>query len=58
MDRENKMILSEKQFRAVIESKFKIEISNENFKKLMNKVPKDENGMVKYVQFMSNFDSR
>ena len=52
------MKLSDKQFRAVIESKFKIELSEEVFKSLLKKVPVDDNGMVKYVEFMSNFDSR
>ena len=52
------MVISEKQFRAVIESKFKVDLSEDSFKKLMLKVPLDENGLVKYVEFMSNFDSR
>eukprot|EP00795_Rhopilema_esculentum_P012732 gene12732-3457_t len=58
LDRDNTMKLSDKQFRAVIESKFKIELSEEVFKSLLKKVPVDDNGMVKYVEFMSNFDSR
>jgi len=58
IDRSNSMVISEKQFRAVIESRFKVDLSEESFKKLMEKVPLDENGMVKYVEFMSTFDSR
>ena len=52
------MVISAKQFRAVIESRFKVDLSDESFKKLMKNVPLDRNGMVKYVDFMSSFDSR
>lgn len=52
------MVIAEKQFRAIIESRFRIELGDDSFKKLMKKVPVDENGMVKYVEFMGKFDSR
>ena len=52
------MLLSEKQFRAVIESKLKLAINDDAFKILMRRVPIDEKGMIKYVEFMTKFDSR
>eukprot|EP00794_Sanderia_malayensis_P016835 gene16835-18533_t len=58
IDRANTMKLLPSQFRAVIESKFKFEVSDAAFKNLMKSVPVDDHGMVKYVEFMSRFDSR
>ena len=52
------MVLSPKEFRAVIESKLHLTLKEDEFIKLLDKVPLDENGMIKYAEFMTRFDTR
>ena len=51
-------ILSQEEFRAAIESKFGLEMSDERFRSMLDRMPLDEEGNVKYADFMAQFDTR
>lgn len=51
-------VISQQEFRAAIESKFNFDLSDEEFEAFMDRVPMDDEGQVKYAQFMAQFDSR
>ena len=50
--------ISQEEFRAAMESRFNLEISDAQFEGLIDKVPLDEEGNVKYAEFMAQFDTR
>ncbi|XP_063314192.1 EF-hand calcium-binding domain-containing protein 6-like [Pelobates fuscus] len=58
IDKLNRNIISQEEFRAAIESRFGVEITDEDFELLLDSIPLDEDGNVKYSQFMAMFDSR
>ncbi|XP_078252932.1 EF-hand calcium-binding domain-containing protein 6 [Rhinoraja longicauda] len=51
-------IISQQEFRAAIESRFGVEITDEEFELLIDRIPLDEDGNIRYPQFMALFDSR
>ncbi|XP_072038422.1 EF-hand calcium-binding domain-containing protein 6-like [Amphiura filiformis] len=51
-------VISQQEFRAAIESKFNFDLNEAEFEAFMDKVPLDDEGQVKYAQFMLQFDSR
>uniref|UniRef100_UPI00398F3BE9 EF-hand calcium-binding domain-containing protein 6 n=1 Tax=Pristiophorus japonicus TaxID=55135 RepID=UPI00398F3BE9 len=51
-------VISQQEFRAAIESRFGVEITDEEFELLIDRISLDEDGNVQYPQFMAMFDSR
>ncbi|XP_053556230.1 EF-hand calcium-binding domain-containing protein 6-like [Bombina bombina] len=58
IDKYNRNVVSQQEFRAAIESRFGVEITDEDFEQLLDRMPLDEDGNVKYPHFMAMFDSR
>ncbi|XP_069487607.1 EF-hand calcium-binding domain-containing protein 6-like [Ambystoma mexicanum] len=58
IDKLERNIISQQEFRAAIESRFGLEITDEEFELLLDRIPLDEDGNVRYPQFMAMFDSR
>ncbi|XP_069055700.1 EF-hand calcium-binding domain-containing protein 6-like [Pleurodeles waltl] len=58
IDKLERNIISQQEFRAAIESRFGLEITEEEFELLLDRIPLDEDGNVRYPQFMAMFDSR
>ena len=57
IDRRDSGLLTQQQFRAAIEGRFELNMSEQEFDQFLKKVPIDSDGMVKYVEFMSKFDT-
>ena len=57
IDRRDTGLLTQQQFRAAIEGRFDLNMSDADFDLLLTKVPLDHDGMVRYVEFMSKFDT-
>lgn len=58
IDRLGLDILSQEEFRAAIESKFGVEMTDKQFRSMLDGVPLDEDGNVKYSEFMAQFDTK
>lgn len=58
IDRLGTDVISQEEFRAAIESRFSIEMSDDQFKNLVDHVPLTSDGDVKYAEFMAQFDTR
>jgi Ca2+-binding EF-hand superfamily protein len=58
IDRGGEGLVSQEQFRAAIECRFELGMSDEEWEKFLNTVPMDSEGKVQYVQFMSRFDTK
>lgn len=58
IDRLGMEVISPEEFRAAIESRFELEMNDTQFKSLMDRVPQDEEGSVRYADFMSQFDTK
>nr|XP_048703908.1 EF-hand calcium-binding domain-containing protein 6-like isoform X4 [Caretta caretta] len=58
IDRLEREVISQQEFQAAIESRFGVEITDEEFELLLDRIPLDEDGNVRYPQFMAMFDSR
>nr|XP_015201388.1 PREDICTED: EF-hand calcium-binding domain-containing protein 6-like isoform X1 [Lepisosteus oculatus] len=58
IDKFDRRIISQQEFRAAIESRFSMEIDDDEFEQLLDRLPLDEEGNVQYLQFMAAFDSR
>ncbi|XP_075053076.1 EF-hand calcium-binding domain-containing protein 6-like [Mixophyes fleayi] len=58
IDKFKRNIISQQEFRAAIESRFSVEITDEDFEQLLDRIPLDEDGNVRYSHFMAMFDSR
>ena len=50
--------ISQEEFRAAIESRFNLEMNDMQFRGLIDRVPLDSEGNVKYADFMAQFDTR
>lgn len=57
IDRKDSGLLTQQQFRAAVEGRFELNMSDQEFEAFLKKVPIDNDGMVKYVEFMSKFDT-
>ena len=51
-------VVSQEEFRAAIESRFDLEMTDDQFRSLVDHVPLDEEGNVRYADFMAQFDTR
>ncbi|TRY84935.1 hypothetical protein DNTS_004026 [Danionella cerebrum] len=58
IDKFNKGAVSKEEFRAVMESRFGLEISEPQFEQLLDRLPLDRHGNVQYPIFMAAFDTR
>ncbi|XP_053314267.1 EF-hand calcium-binding domain-containing protein 6-like [Spea bombifrons] len=58
IDKFSRNVISQQEFRAAIESRFGVEITDEDFEQLLDRIPLDEDGNVQYPHFMAMFDSR
>ncbi|XP_074648527.1 EF-hand calcium-binding domain-containing protein 6-like [Tubulanus polymorphus] len=51
-------VITQEEFRAAIESKFDLEMTDDEFRSFVDKVPLTDDGLVKYGDFMSLFDTK
>nr|XP_039247423.1 EF-hand calcium-binding domain-containing protein 6-like [Styela clava] len=58
IDKHHQDIISQQEFRAAIESRFQIEVSDSEFEMFMENVPLDKDGNVRYPDFMAQFDAK
>ncbi|XP_073721570.1 EF-hand calcium-binding domain-containing protein 6 isoform X2 [Misgurnus anguillicaudatus] len=58
IDKFNKGIITQEEFRAAFESRFGLEISDPQFEQLLDRLPLDHRGNVQYPIFMATFDTR
>jgi len=58
IDRIGQDVISQEEFRAAIESRFGIEMTDEQFRNLIDHIPITADGDVKYAEFMAQFDTR
>lgn len=58
LDRFNLGYVSQEEFRAAMESRFGWELSDVQFDCMTEKLPLDEDGNVKYREFMKQFDTK
>lgn len=49
--------ISKQEFRAAIESHFSIELTDSDFEEFLREVPKDSLDRIKYLDFMTKFDT-
>ncbi|KAH9502531.1 hypothetical protein Btru_068907 [Bulinus truncatus] len=50
--------ISQEEFRAAIESRFNLNLTDDQFESFIDRVPLDEDGNVLYPKFMQQFDAR
>ncbi|XP_041364639.1 EF-hand calcium-binding domain-containing protein 6-like [Gigantopelta aegis] len=58
IDKLGQDVISQEEFRAALESRFDMPLTDPQFRSFMDRVPLDEDGNVKYVQFMQFFDTK
>ncbi|XP_026059644.1 EF-hand calcium-binding domain-containing protein 6 [Carassius auratus] len=58
IDKLNKGTVGKEEFRAAVESRFGLEISDPEFEQLLDRLPLDRHGNVQYPIFMAAFDTR
>lgn len=51
-------VINQEEFRAAMESRFNLTLTDEQFENFVDRVPLDEDGYVKYTEFMQQFDTR
>lgn len=51
-------VISQEEFRAAIESRFQLTLNDDQFDSFIDRVPLDEEGNVRYSEFMQQFDTR
>ena len=51
-------VVSQQEFRAIIESRFNLGLSDAEFEAFLDRVPFDDEGNVKYHDFMGQFDTK
>ncbi|XP_045213857.1 EF-hand calcium-binding domain-containing protein 6-like isoform X3 [Mercenaria mercenaria] len=51
-------VISQEEFRAAMESRFNLTLTDEQFDGFVDRIPLDEDGNVKYTDFMQQFDTR
>ena len=57
IDRNKTNTISKQEFRAAIESHFGIELTDSEFESFVSHVPKDISQKIRYLDFMTKFDS-
>ena len=50
--------ISQEEFRAAIESRFSFDMTDDQFGMFMDRVPLDDEGLVRYPEFMAQFDTQ
>ncbi|XP_048852401.1 EF-hand calcium-binding domain-containing protein 6 isoform X4 [Brienomyrus brachyistius] len=58
LDKYGKKTVSQEEFRAVLESRFQLVMTDPQFEQLLDSLPLDEDGNVQYALFMAPFDTR
>ncbi|KAM4035111.1 EF-hand calcium-binding domain-containing protein 6-like isoform 2-T2 [Anomaloglossus baeobatrachus] len=58
VDKNNLQTVSQKDFREILERRFSIKVTDEEFSYLMEKLPINHLGDIRYLEFMARFDSR
>lgn len=58
IDRQGTDLISQEEFRAAIESRFHLEMTDAQFRSLVDRLPLSEDGSVKYAEFMAQFDTK
>ncbi|KAM9663084.1 uncharacterized protein ACIBXB_016656 isoform 1-T1 [Morphnus guianensis] len=56
-DKFKRKVINQREFQAATECRFGVEITDEEFELLLDRIPLDEDGNVRYPQFMARFDS-
>ncbi|XP_052785640.1 EF-hand calcium-binding domain-containing protein 6-like isoform X2 [Mya arenaria] len=51
-------VINQEEFRAAMESRFNLTLTEDQFESFIDRVPLDEDGAVKYTDFMQQFDTR
>ena len=57
LDRDNRDVVTQSEFRALLESRFALELTQTEFGRMINRVPLDEAGLVRYPEFLATFDA-
>ncbi|KAL2098076.1 hypothetical protein ACEWY4_007283 [Coilia grayii] len=57
IDKFNKRSISQEEFRAAVESRLHLEISDPEFEQLLDRLPLDAHGNVQYLIFLATFDT-
>lgn len=57
IDRNKTNTLNRQEFRAAIESHFNIELTDSEYEEFYSELPKDNLNKVKYLEFMTRFDT-
>ncbi|XP_069835885.1 EF-hand calcium-binding domain-containing protein 6-like [Dendropsophus ebraccatus] len=57
-DKNNLKVLSPQDFRAILEKRFSIKVTDEEFAHVVETLPVDHYGDIRYLEFMATFDSR
>ena len=58
IDRYGTDVITQEEFRAAIESRFGLELSEQQFNNFVDRLPLNEDGLVKYADFMAQFDTK
>ncbi|KAK7111211.1 EF-hand calcium-binding domain-containing protein 6-like isoform X2 [Littorina saxatilis] len=58
LDRLGTDCVSQEEFRAAMETRFNLELSDSQFEAFLDRVPLDEEGNVLYARFMQQFDTK
>lgn len=58
LDKYNQDVISQQEFRAALESRFNLELGDDEFDSFVEHLPLDEEGQVRYAEFMSQFDTK
>jgi len=58
IDKLGEDVIPQEAFRAAIESRFGLEVTDDQFIGLLDRVPLNEEGAVKYAEFMAQFDTK
>ena len=51
-------VISQEEFRAAIESRFNLTLTDSQFESFIDRIPLDEDGYVRYADFMQLFDTK
>lgn len=58
IDKHHQDVISQQEFRAAIESRFQIEMTDTEFTTMLENVPLDKEGFIRYPEFMAQFDAK
>ncbi|CAI9550798.1 unnamed protein product [Staurois parvus] len=57
-DTNNLGVISQQDFRGILERRFYIKVTDEEFAYLLERIPVDHHGAIRYLDFMAKFNSR